>query len=109
METTADPKVMDRAAQMFPELSGAQIERIAKIGRRLDVRAGDLLFDVGEQNTRFFVVLSGAIEALRVVGDREEPIARHGPRQFTGEINLLSARRSIVRARAASDGTLIAV
>jgi thioredoxin reductase (NADPH) len=108
METTATSG-MDRAAQMFPELSGAQIERIAKIGHRLDVRAGEMLFDIGEQNTRFFVVLSGAVEALRVVGDREEPIARHGPRQFTGEINLLSARRSIVRARAATDGTLIAV
>ena len=52
--------VPDRAAQMFPQLTPAQIERIASVGRRRDVRAGDVLFEVGDQNTRFFVVLSGA-------------------------------------------------
>jgi thioredoxin reductase (NADPH) len=101
--------VMDRATQMFPELTPAQVERIAGIGRRRDVRAGEVLIEAGEQNTRFFVVLSGAIEILRLIGDREEPVVVHGARQFTGEINMLSARRSLVRARAAVDGAVIAV
>jgi thioredoxin reductase (NADPH) len=100
---------MDRAAQMFPQLTAAQIERIAHIGRRRDVRAGELLFDVGDQNTRFFVVLTGAIEVVRPIGDREEPVIVHQLGEFTGEINMLSARRSLVRARAAGDGTVIAV
>jgi thioredoxin reductase (NADPH) len=101
--------VMDRAAQMFPELTPAQVERIAGIGRRRDVRAGEVLIEVGEQNTRFFVVLTGAIEIVRLIGDREEPVVVHRARQFTGEINMLSARRSLVRARAAADGAVIAV
>ncbi len=101
--------VMDRAAQMFPRLTAAQIERISRVGRRRDVRAGDVLFDVGDQNTRFFVVLSGAIDIVRPIGDREEPVIVHRPGEFTGEINMLSARRSLVRARIASDGTVIAV
>ncbi len=101
--------VMDRAAQMFPELTPAQIERIAGVGRRRDVRAGEVLIETGEQNTRFFVVLTGAIEIVRLIGDREEPVVVHHARQFTGEINMLSARRSLVRARAAADGAVIAV
>jgi thioredoxin reductase (NADPH) len=101
--------VKDRAAQMFPELTAAQIDRISSIGQRRDVRAGEVLFDVGDQNTRFFVVLSGALDIVRPIGDREEPVTKHGPSQFTGEINMLSARRSLVRARAAGDGTVIAV
>ena len=101
--------VMDRAAQMFPELTPAQVERIAGIGRRRDVRAGEVLIEAGEQNTRFFVVLAGAIEIVRLIGDREEPVVVHRARQFTGEINMLSARRSLVRARAAADGAVIAV
>jgi len=101
--------VMDRAAQMFPELTPAQVERIAGVGRRRDVRAGEVLIEVGEQNTRFFVVLTGAIEIVRVIGDREESVVVHRARQFTGEINMLSARRSLVRARAAADGAVIAV
>jgi thioredoxin reductase (NADPH) len=100
---------MDRAAQMFPELTPAQIDRISHIGRRRDVRAAEVLFDVGEQNTRFFVVLSGAIEIVRPFGDREEIITVHHASQFTGEINMLSARRSLVRGRMASDGAVIAV
>jgi thioredoxin reductase (NADPH) len=101
--------VMERSAQMFPTLTAAQIERIASVGKRRDVRAGEVLFDVGDQNTRFFVVLSGAIDIVRPVGDLEEPVIVHQPGQFTGEINMLSARRSLVRARAAGDGTVISV
>jgi len=100
---------MDRAAQMFPQLTPVQIDRIASIGHRRDTRAGEVLFDAGDQNTRFFVVLAGAIEVVRPVGDREEPVIVHHPGQFTGEINMLSARRSLVRGRIASDGAVIAV
>ena len=33
----------------------------------------------------------------------------HGPGQFTGEINMLSARRSLVRGRVTSDGSELIV
>src|SRR3954470_9043743 len=101
--------VMDRAAQMFPLLTPAQIERVSTVGVRREVRAGEILIEAGDQNTRFFVVLSGALEVVRPVGDREEPVGVHGAGQFTGEINMLSARRSLVRTRAVGDGSVIAV
>ncbi len=96
-----------RAAQMFPRLTPAQIERVAKVGRRVPLRAGEVLFDVGEQNTRFFVVVEGAIEVVRPIGDHEELVVVHQPGQFTGEINMLSARRSLVRGRSRGDGSVI--
>lgn len=101
--------IMDRAAQMFPRLEPAQIERISAFGERRDVRAGELLFDAGDQNTRFFVILSGAVDVVRPVDDHEELVVTHGPSQFTGEINMLSARRSLVRARASADGSVLAI
>src|SRR5258707_11298296 len=101
--------IMDRAAQMFPQLTPAQIERISSFGHRREVHAKEVLFDVGDQSTSFFVVLTGAIEVVRPLGDREEPVTVHKPGEFTGEINMLSARRSLVRARAVSDGAVIAV
>src|SRR6186997_3375279 len=85
------------------------IDRISSVGRRRDMRAGEVLFDVGDQNTRFFVVLSGTIDVVRLIGEREEPVTAHHAGEFTGEINMLSARRSIVRARAAGDGAVLAV
>ncbi|MDB4995135.1 MAG: Thioredoxin reductase [Myxococcaceae bacterium] len=100
---------MARAAQMFPHLTAAQIARIEAIGRRRDIHAGEILFEVGDQNTRFYVVLSGGIEVMRVISGREERITVHEAGQFTGEINMLSARRSLARARVASDGVAIVV
>src|SRR5216684_5541509 len=100
---------MERAAQMFPQLTPAQIDRITKFGHRREVQAGEVLVELGEQNTRFFVVLAGAIELAHPVGALEEPIIALGPGQFTGEINMLSARRSLVRARVAAASTVIAV
>jgi thioredoxin reductase (NADPH) len=103
------PPTVERAAQTFPVLTPAQIARISAIGVQRDVHAGELLFDVGDQNTRFFVVLAGEVHILQQVEDQEERIVVHGPGQFTGEINMLSARRSLVRARVGADGAVIAV
>lgn len=107
MDPMAD--VTDRVSQMFPELTAAQLRRIGSIGELRAVRGGEILFEVGEQNTRFFVVVEGAIEVVRPVGEREELVVVHGPGQFTGEINMLSNRRSLVRGRATGDGKVIAV
>jgi thioredoxin reductase (NADPH) len=102
-------RTADRAAQMFPVLTAAQIERISRVGQRLEIPKDELLFDVGDQNTRFFVVLSGAVEIARPTGARDEPIVVHRAGEFTGEINMLSARRSLARARATEQTSVIAV
>lgn len=99
----------DRSDQMFPRLTPAQIARVSSLGDRRQVRAGEILFDVGEQNTRLYVVLEGEIRIVRPVGDHEELVTSHDPGQFTGEINMLSARRSLVRARVVTNGSVIAV
>jgi thioredoxin reductase (NADPH) len=100
---------MDRTEQTFPTLTPAQIERIAAVGKRLEAPAGEQLFDVGDQNTRFFVVLSGGIEIVQPVAGIEKPVAVHGPGHFTGEINMLSARRSLVRGRTTAPSELVVV
>jgi thioredoxin reductase (NADPH) len=88
-------------------LTPAQIERIAAVGRRMTSPAGQVLFDAGDQNTRFFVVIAGAIEIVQPVGDVERPVVVHRAGQFTGEINMLSARRSLVRARTTEQSELV--
>jgi thioredoxin reductase (NADPH) len=99
----------DRTAQMFPVLTAGQIQRVAAVGRRRDVGTGEILFEPGEQNTRFFVVLSGAVEIVRPAGGKEELVVVHGPGQFTGEINMLSARRSLVLGRATTASVVLEV
>ena len=101
--------ITDRTAQMFPRLTSAQIDRISGSGQRRNVRAGEVLFDVGEQNTPLFVVVSGAVAVVQLIGDREEPVWVYQPGEFTGEVNMLSARRNLERVRVTSDGEVIVV
>src|SRR5437870_6060501 len=102
-------RYVERRHQMFPQLTPAQIGRISGVGERRSVHAGEVLFELGEQNTQFFVVIEGAIEIVHPVDGREEQITVHGPGEFTGEINMLSARRAIVRGRALGDGSIVVV
>src|SRR5260221_14198459 len=73
-----------RAEQMFPTLTGAQLERIAARGRIRVMQQGDILFAAGDQNFSFFAVRSGRIEIVQTTKEPETIVAVHGPGQFTG-------------------------
>ncbi len=96
-----------RGDHVFPRLTAAQIARIAPHGHTRTVAAGEVLFDVGHQNLPFYVVTEGQIEILQPSDDGETVIAVHRPGEFTGESNMLSNRRSLVRARASTPGAVI--
>ena len=100
---------MDRREQMYPRLTDGQISRISGIGKRRSISVGEVLFEPGDRNTNLFLVLNGGIEIVRQVAGREEPITVLGPGQFTGEINMLSARVTLARARVAAEGSVVAL
>jgi len=93
--------------RMFPTLTPAQIERIAVHGRVRPIRAGEVLIEAGEQVVPFFVVTRGQVEIVRPSGTTATLVAVHGPGQFTGEINMLSGRPALLRARASEAGEVI--
>ncbi len=94
---------------MFPTFSAAQLARIAVHGRRRPIEPGDRLFEAGDPVTPFFVVMAGRVEIERPSADGAggELVAVHGPGQFTGEVNMLSGRRALLRARASERGEVI--
>src|ERR1700722_12687352 len=98
-----------RRPEMFPALTEAQIARLARVGKERTLAAGELLFDDGQYGVPIHVVLEGASEVLQRGGSVEEPIVVHGPGQFTGEVNQLSNRRTLVRARAKEASRVIEV
>lgn len=95
--------------RLFPRLSPAQVARVAAHGRVRRVGRGDVLVEPDDPLPRFFVVVTGEIRVSHVNGDAEEPLAVFRPGQFTGEVNLLSGRRALVRIRATEDGEVIEV
>ena len=93
--------------RMFPTLTPAQIERIAVHGHVRPIQSGEILIEAGEQVVPFFVVTAGQVDIVRPSGTSETLIAVHGPGQFTGEVNMLSNRPALVRARASEPGEVI--
>lgn len=103
MSETPDP-----LEAMFPKLDDAQIARLAPFGQQGDVEAGAVIVDQGDSHHGLFVVLRGSLELLNLSsGDAAIRIIGRG--EFTGEVNMLSGRRSLVRLRAREAGTLLEI
>ena len=92
---------------VFPTLTPAQIRRISSHGHMRPMQRGQMLVEQGDRNVPFFVVVSGEVEIVRPSGGVETLIHIHGPGQFTGEVNALSGRPALFRARATKQGELI--
>src|SRR5580658_6540105 len=102
------PEASDPTDSMFPKLDDAQIARLAAFGEQRQAGAGEILFDQGDVSHGVFVVLDGSIEIIGV--SREESVLRvlvGG--MFTGEVNQLSGRRSLVRCRAREASSILEV
>jgi len=98
-----------RRAQMFPVLSAAQLGRITRYGELRDVAAGELLFDQGQADLPMLVVLEGEIEVVHPSLEGERLITVLGPGEFTGEIQMIAGRRSLVRGRARTAARVVQI
>ena len=101
------PLTSSRLEKIFPKLTQAQISRIAAYGRTRSVQTGDVLIEQGDTSMPFFVVITGEVEIVRPFDAHETLITIHGNGQFTGDVNMLSGRRSLVRARASKPSEVI--
>ena len=59
------PSALDPRTQIFPTLTPSQIDRIRPQGNVRHVDRGEILFDVGDTNIPFFVILSGSMEVVQ--------------------------------------------
>jgi thioredoxin reductase (NADPH) len=95
----------------FPFLTPSQISRIAARGHARAVAPGEVLVEAGDPIVSFFVITRGHIEAVQptATGDGEVQIVVQEAGQFSGEVNMLSGRRSLVRLRAIESSEVIEV
>jgi len=95
--------------EMFPALTDAQIARLSAFGEQKRFDAGDIVFDQGDATRGVFVVLEGSIEVANVSKDHEGTLRVLQRGEFTGEVNQLSGRRSLVRCRAREASKLLEI
>jgi thioredoxin reductase len=94
---------------MFPSFSTAQLGRLEQVGHRRNVEGGQVVIEQGGAAPDLFVVISGVLEIVGPADGKEVPIAVLRSGQFTGEVNMLARRRSLVRARMTEPGELLVI
>jgi thioredoxin reductase (NADPH) len=93
-----------------PRLADAQVAALAALGERRPTQPGEVLFDEGERNCDFFVVLSGRVAVIEGRGTpQERVISVHGPRRFLGELSLLTGEGSYYAAVVTEAGEVLAI
>jgi thioredoxin reductase (NADPH) len=103
----ASPETPEQHDLRFPKLNDAQIAQLTASSMPRQVEPGETVFAQGSTEHGIFVVISGSIEIVGESNGVESVLTVVGPGEFTGEINLLSGRRSLVLCRAREASTLL--
>jgi len=90
-----------------PILNEAQVERIRAFATPREVTAGQILYEPGDDTPPVFVVLSGGIKILALGGAEDRTVTTYGVGQFSGELLMISGRKSMYRCQATETGTLL--
>ena len=107
---TTPGRLAPNVEETFPKLTPAQIERVAVHGHVRRTAQGEVLGTVGKVTSQFFVVRTGAIEAVQQdENGKSTTVTTIEPGEFTGEVSMLSGRPALVTLRVGEAGELIEV
>ena len=96
-------------ATAYPVLDDSQRARLRRYGTTRRVTAGEILYSPADESCDLLVVLSGEVVVSNDALGRSVELARHGPGQFAGELNMLTGQRPFLTARATTEGTVLAL
>jgi thioredoxin reductase (NADPH) len=109
---TTDPvrrnETPDRYGQ-YPRLSGQQLAAVAAYGQRRPTRQGEVLYDQGEEDYDFVVVLDGRVAVVGGYGGELPVGGVYGPGRFLGELGLLSGQGPVLAAVVLERGEVLVV
>ncbi len=91
----------------FPILSAKDLAALAGRGHPRAVRTGEVLFAEGDRDFCFFVLVEGEVEIVEHSRGTPHQVTVHKAGEFTGDVDMLSGRGTLVTARAATDGRVL--
>ena len=103
------PAYITRKAQMFPQLTPAQIARLEGHGTHRRMSAGEILAEPGDRHLPMLVVLSGSIEVVQAGMSGEVLVVVHEVGSFTGEMSTLQGTGSLARSRVREAGEVLVI
>jgi thioredoxin reductase (NADPH) len=91
----------------FPTLTEQQIEALEPYGKRMCLKKGEEVWHAGTPNLCMFVVLKGRM--MVVDGRTHKFVAWHEPGDFSGDIDIITGRPSVVTGIAHTDLELLQI
>jgi thioredoxin reductase (NADPH) len=92
----------------FPRLDEAQMATMIAAGRAEKVDAGTDLFSPGDLDYELILLQSGCVEILDDADTPDERVlVTYGPRQFAGELNLITAEPALLTARSTAPSEVV--
>ncbi|WP_250032368.1 FAD-dependent oxidoreductase [Paractinoplanes maris] len=94
-----------------PALTDEQWHRLSAYGVADHLPAGTWIFRAGDEVADMILVESGRVAIVRpsTADDNEAVVARYGPREFTGELNLLTRQSAYLSARTTEASAVLRV
>ncbi|HEX5871170.1 MAG TPA: FAD-dependent oxidoreductase, partial [Longimicrobium sp.] len=91
----------------FPKLTSEQIDALRPRGHVRRVEAGEVLWKEGDRGFGFFVVLDGEMEIIDTTGDTPRQVTVHQPGAFSGDVDMLTGRASLISSRMLTAGQVL--
>jgi thioredoxin reductase (NADPH) len=94
-----------------PALTDDQWQRLRSYGALTKVAAGEWIFQAGDPAADMVLVESGTVQIVRAstADGGEAVVASYGPRQFSGELNLLTRQAAYLSARASEASEVVRI
>jgi len=108
-ENAVSPLPGSTPSEIFPVLTSAQEARVLAHGQRRTVEHDEIIVELNQLITKVYVVVSGQLHVFHVANGQQHVVAICNPGMFTGELNVLSGRRGLLRIRAAEKSELIEI
>jgi thioredoxin reductase (NADPH) len=111
----------DAAAEALPELppelqggqpllSDGQLTVLHRYGVEQEMAAGEVLFADGDETYDLVVILEGEADIVQHYGRQNQVVlASYGPREFLGELGLLTGQRAYLTAVARTPGRVLRI
>ncbi len=94
---------------LFPRLTAAQIQQLAENAETLSLSPGEVLFDQGQRDTPFFVILSGAVDVIDRHPEGDRYFAQCHPGTFAADISMFTGEPTIAEGVVAEPSSILAV
>ena len=105
-----EPSLTYRPEMAFPLLSKQMIECLYAYGAREAISSGTILWSIGDREVDMFVLLEGVVDIYGRSGNEDrKAVATLHKGQFSGELDLLSSRQTLLEGCAATDCVVLRI